>query len=411
MLRRDRRPGRPRLLVVLYIVPPYRAALLEKLARRGRVEVCTMTEARGEANRTWPQGLRSTWVRYIQGDSWSVDLHRIGADGYLHLPKHPHRVARTVRQFDPDVVVAAGSGNWSSPVNIGLWLWRLVCRPRWKLALLWGSWRTVLPRRSQSRQRYRARDAVRMLLSPWVRAFVRHADAWIAYGSKAKNEVQALGAISSRTIIVPNAVADESAVGEKAAEPDNRPVFLFVGRLMWEKGIDTVLEAFERNETGTLWICGEGPLAPDVERAALANDSIQWLGHVEGEELAARYRACDAVLLPARYEVWGLVVNEAVMFGKPVVVSENVGAAYDIVEPERTGLIVSAGDAAELANALNRIATWSPEQYAACRSRCDAIHSRWNLDIAAARLEALVLDLASEKPLPVNSVDAGGHAS
>ena len=78
-----------------------------------------------------------------------------------------------------------------------------------------------------------------------------------------------------------------------------------------------------------------------------------WLpGFVNQSQLGAYFLAADALVMPSLHETWGLVVNEAMHFGMPVVVSDRVGSAADLVRPGETGLIYPAGNVSALARCL-----------------------------------------------------------
>ena len=138
------------------------------------------------------------------------------------------------------------------------------------------------------------------------------------------------------------------------------PVFLFVGRLEPDKGVMDLLEAFDdvtrRHGDSRLVMVGDGTLGDEVNDAARRNPAIVAAGRLAGEELWATYAAADVLVLPSRFEPWGLVVNEAMAFGLAVVISDNVGCRDDLVSDGQEGLIVPAGDVGALAAALSRLA-------------------------------------------------------
>lgn len=138
------------------------------------------------------------------------------------------------------------------------------------------------------------------------------------------------------------------------------PVFLFVGRLEPDKGVRELLTAFDevarQYGDARLVIVGDGALENEVGDAARMNPAIVAAGRLAGEALWATYAAADVLVLPSRFEPWGLVVNEAMAFGLGVVISENVGCRDDLVSAGQEGLIVPAGDASALAAALSRLA-------------------------------------------------------
>jgi glycosyltransferase involved in cell wall biosynthesis len=84
-------------------------------------------------------------------------------------------------------------------------------------------------------------------------------------------------------------------------------------------------------------------------------DSIRFIGFRNQSELPGLYDLCDVFVLPSEREPWGLVVNEAMNAGKPVVVSDRVGAGPDLVEEGVNGFVYPAGDVAALADRLRRL--------------------------------------------------------
>jgi len=103
-----------------------------------------------------------------------------------------------------------------------------------------------------------------------------------------------------------------------------------------------------------LLFVGDGPLKQPLERLAGVHNgtSIRFLGFKNQTELPAFYDLCDVFVLPSRFEPWGLVVNEAMNAGKPVIVSDRVGAGADLVGHADNGWVFPAGNVTALAKAL-----------------------------------------------------------
>jgi glycosyltransferase involved in cell wall biosynthesis len=135
------------------------------------------------------------------------------------------------------------------------------------------------------------------------------------------------------------------------------PVILFAAKLIPKKAPLVLLEAFRRVRERipcALLVVGEGELSPAIEAAA--GPDVHLAGFLDQSELPAAYVAADVFCLPSvRHETWGLVVNEALNFGLPVVVSDKVGCAADLVREGWNGFVVSAGDPGPLAGALERL--------------------------------------------------------
>jgi hypothetical protein len=133
-------------------------------------------------------------------------------------------------------------------------------------------------------------------------------------------------------------------------------VAITVARLVPEKGIDLLLRSLKSTAGVRLLIVGDGPQRPNLDRLAAdlgVEHRVVWSGRLCHQDVVKAYVASDFLVLASRFEPWGLVVNEAMACGLPVVVSSAVGCADDLVAATGAGLIVAAGDAASLARALS----------------------------------------------------------
>ncbi len=136
---------------------------------------------------------------------------------------------------------------------------------------------------------------------------------------------------------------------------------LFVGRLVKEKGVSTLLEAFEdMSSNGTdarLVIAGDGPmresLAGEAVRLGL-DGNVEFKGFVDDATLVSLYKTSDVLVVPSLYEPFGMVALEGMAAGTPVVVSD-VGGLSEVVEDGVTGLKVPPGDHKPLSNAIARM--------------------------------------------------------
>ncbi len=146
---------------------------------------------------------------------------------------------------------------------------------------------------------------------------------------------------------------------ELRAEHPGRPIVLFVGRLVYYKGVDVLVRAMAEVDAD-LVIIGRGPLEGELREMAFArgiHERMRFIGPVDDTELAAWYHAADVFCLPsvARSEAFGLVQIEAHAAGTPVVSTNlTTGVPYANLDGV-TGLTVPVGDSAALAAALNRL--------------------------------------------------------
>ena len=185
--------------------------------------------------------------------------------------------------------------------------------------------------------------------------------------------------------------------------------FLFVGRLESRKGIDVLLEAapavLRRLPGARLDVIGDDTILNAqgatyretfLARADIADlrDRITFHGRVEEAALAAHYCACDVLAAPSRYESFGLVYAEGMMFAKPVIAGSG-GGGGEVVEAGVSGLLVPPGDAAALEAAMLRLGRdegLRREMGAAGRRRYEA---RFTADAAA---ESLLSQITAETP-------------
>lgn len=152
-----------------------------------------------------------------------------------------------------------------------------------------------------------------------------------------------------------------------AAWPDGTGLrILAAGRLTYYKGFTVLLKALNQTRQGRLVIVGDGPERPALERAAAKpalRDRVRLLGYRPDAELHALMAACDVLCLPSldRSEAFGIVLLEALRYGRPVIASDIPGSGVGwVIRETGHGLLVPPGDAPALAAALKRLAA-TPE--------------------------------------------------
>ena len=134
---------------------------------------------------------------------------------------------------------------------------------------------------------------------------------------------------------------------------------LYVGRLEPHKGIDDMMEAFTELVRAVpqvrLLIAGEGTLRDRIIHAVVATPSVRYLGRLMGDDLWEAYAAADICIVPSRFEPWGLVVNEAMAAGLPVIVTDCVGSAPDLVRDGSTGIVVPTASPVDFTRAMAKL--------------------------------------------------------
>ena len=128
--------------------------------------------------------------------------------------------------------------------------------------------------------------------------------------------------------------------------------FIFVGQVEYHKGIDILIAAFQRlvtiHLTVELLIVGSGRLVKKFR----ACKNVKFLGKMSQPEIFNYFRESDCLVLPSRFDSFGMVVAEALASGLPVIVSENVGAA-ELIDQDQNGWVIPAGDVDKLFDTMS----------------------------------------------------------
>ncbi|HEV7921142.1 MAG TPA: glycosyltransferase family 4 protein [Thermoanaerobaculia bacterium] len=162
----------------------------------------------------------------------------------------------------------------------------------------------------------------------------------------------------------------------------------FSGKLVERKDPRTLVDAFarmRRREQARLVFIGDGPLRPELEKT----DRTRFLGFVNQTDLPHAYAMCDVLVLPSRFEPRGLVVNEAMACGLPVIASDRVGAVGDLVQDGENGFVFPAGDAVTLAARLDRIVEDAPLRKRMAR-RSKELIEQWSFEAEVKGVRAML---------------------
>ena len=128
--------------------------------------------------------------------------------------------------------------------------------------------------------------------------------------------------------------------------------FIYVGRLIPVKNLELLIQVFNKKPDLHLTIIGFGILEDELK--AIENENISFTGAIDNEKLPAYYQQADVFVLPSKSEPWGLVVEEALNNGTPVIVSDRVGCRKDLVN-ENTGLVFNYDSEQSLSDVIDSI--------------------------------------------------------
>jgi glycosyltransferase involved in cell wall biosynthesis len=232
----------------------------------------------------------------------------------------------------------------------------------------------------------------------FTRVYERNVDLVIA-PSRYLCERLVEGGFSPRRVrLLPNAIA----VSDYRSQPNPGDYLLFVGRLSYEKGLPTLIDAARRVPGVPLWIVGDGPLCDILRQQASDHPNLRFLGRRPPHEVRSLLEGCRALVLSSEVpENCPLSILEAFATGKPVIAT-SVGGVPELFE-ESVGVVVPPGQPEALAAAMSQL--WSD------RDRCRHLglqarryaESRHDLSDYVAALEAVYESLAHGPPADANS--------
>jgi glycosyltransferase involved in cell wall biosynthesis len=315
--------------------------LAEHLARSGNVELTVL--------HPHPVGIFDPSLGIREVSIPDIDKSRF----YLReLWRYSGRVGVKLVELDPDVILSQGFCVWK---GIERFSDRLIIHPH-GLEMF-----QMLARRE------------RVLGWPFraaLRYIVRRSAVVISLGGKLTGILQGLaGGSKCRVVVLPNATdVPSSPTASAAGQPttNNRQplTLLFVGRFAFNKGLVVLMTVAERlvkegkSDLVRFQLAGDGPLLAQYQQAGFPIN-VELLGRVDDAQLDKLYTACDALILPTRFEGMPTVVLEAMARAKPIIVSD-VGASGELVSPHN-GYLLPPGDAGQLYNAVVAFASRPPE--------------------------------------------------
>ncbi|MGB9234769.1 MAG: glycosyltransferase family 4 protein [Terriglobales bacterium] len=378
-----------RVLILSEIMSPYRIPVFNALAQHQAVDLHVVFLAETDA------GLRQ-WRIYKDEICFSYDV----------LPSWRFRAGRhklllnwglrsCLKRFAPNTVICGGYSYFAS------WAALSWARRHHVDFVLW----------SESN----SNDARREFA--WVESmksnFLARCHRFVVPGKASLSYLQTMGLAEKNITVAPNAVDNNwfaaqsdsvrvhsSEFREKLGVPSK--FILFVGRLVREKGIFDLLDAYGKLEdsiraSAGLVFAGDGECRLELEQLAkqVHPGRICFPGFVHREDLAGLYALAEALVLPTHSDTWGLVVNEAMACSLPIVVTSVAGCAADLVEDEWNGYVVLPRNPRALKVAIERLLL-NPELRPQMSVRsCERIRN-YSPEACAAGLAAVALSAGGQ---------------
>jgi glycosyltransferase involved in cell wall biosynthesis len=339
-------------------VAPYRVPLFRLLAREfAAFKIFVSTPM--EPNRDW----RPDWGDLDVEVLSALTLHRTarhphGFSGplFVHLP---YTALFRLWRFRPDVVISGQLGLASA-------LAALYCVLRRDAGLV--LWLTL------SEVSELGRGGIRRCLRRWLLA---RADAVMVNGESGARYARSFGTPEAKIFRVYQTVDVPafSEAGNREREAGQR--LLFVGSGESRKGLPPFLGHLARwaeshpERTVELWVAGAGADCLGAESPVLPDNLLlRWIGRVSYEDMPEIYAEAGILVFPTLADEWGLVVNEALAAGVPVLGSRYSQAVLELVEDARTGWTFRPDRADECLAAIDRALATPPEELASMRSAC-----------------------------------------
>lgn len=227
----------------------------------------------------------------------------------------------------------------------------------------------------------------------------RFVDRFLAIGSANRDYYRALGVPDEKIFDVPYTVdndrfmaaaqltaAERLAVRRRFGLPPDQLVVLYASKFMARKHPDDVIRAMahlrDEGVLASLLFVGTGEMEARLRSLVVEHgleEAVFFGGFVNQGELPMVYAASDVFVLPAENEPWGLIVNEVMCAGIPVVVADEVGCVPDLVRDGQNGLLMKAGDVASLTYALRRLLVGEAER-ATMGRKCLEIIGGWSYE-------------------------------
>ncbi|MBA7514952.1 D-inositol-3-phosphate glycosyltransferase [subsurface metagenome] len=336
-----------KVLIITNIISPYRIPLFNSISEKSIFNSKVLALAESEENRKWvvkkddikfDYEILPGWHFFIRSKEISIHLNR--------------GIFKIFWKYNPEIVITSGYD------SLVYWQAFLYCKIFKKKFIVWNG-SNLLTTRSKSGIRGKLKHII-----------IKAANRYIAYGIKAKEYLEYFGANSKHIYISRNTV-DMKYFRDKVFQYRNRINFkkerqrypkyllLYVGQLTKGKGIIRVLKLLNNlvdPDVGFI-IVGSGPEEKKLKAYCTQNklQNVIFEGFRQQDKLYKYYALADIFIFPSFYDIWGLVVNEALASGLYVLSSKYVGASYDLIKEGWNGEIFEPYDIEEVVNLFKRV--------------------------------------------------------
>jgi len=318
-----------RVAVVHNILTPYRTVLFDALDSHPEIDLHVYYCAESHQNRNWSVPEPEHDYTILSG----LDLGVSGSHFHVN-PSITHHLLRR----DLDAVIIGGSTNFTMQLSY------VVSKISSFKTILWTE-RIQGPSHPAGK-----------FLAPVLKAIARRADCLVVPTVQACEFQQARGISRDRIVIGPNVVDND--VYWSNTKQRNGVTFLFIGQMIERKGVEYLIDAYAQvsEEDIDLTIVGDGPDRKHFEKVARSKDlDIPFTGWVSEQQKRELLADAGCFVLPSIEDLAPLVLNEAMAASLPVITTEGVGNAPEMITNGENGYIVPTQDSTALANAMTDI--------------------------------------------------------
>lgn len=334
-----------KLVIVTNIPNPYRIPLFNEIERQAKelgINFHVIFGASGYKRRQYQLDMKSCNFSYEFLDSGKMELGEAEKTLFYY-----NGLLKAIQRLQPDCIVING---------FSMGTLQLYWRSLWKKTpyVIWSG--TVSGRgKQQSKLRVWQR---RILLS--------RAKGFVAYGKMAADYLTSLGAATEKIFIARNTVdtsffsneAEKIKASQKRIELRFR--FIYVGFIIRKKNLEVLLDAVKYLRTKrsdfVLELVGSGAdeaYFQDYVRQHDLTDQVIFSGYVQKPQLPAHLAGADCFVFPSNYDIWGLVVNEAMACGLPCISSVQSGVTSDLIRDGENGFAVDFTNSHLVAEKMN----------------------------------------------------------
>jgi len=339
--------GKFKAILITNIISPYRIPLFNAISERKNFNFKVVALAENEKNREWKFNKDRIKFNYQILPGWHFYIRNKEISIHLNIG-----VFKIFWKYKPDIVITSGYN------SLAYWQAFLYCKVFKKKFILWNE-TTLL-----------SVGSIKGVKGFLKRIFIRGADKCIVCGVKAKEYLEYFGTNPGHIYISRNTVDMDYFRNRvfqfrgginfrKERQQYPKYLLLYIGRFTKGKGIIQVLKLLNNladTDVGFI-IVGSGPEEKKLEAYCIQNKlwNVVFEGFRQKDELPKYYALADIFIFPSFYDVWGLVVNEALASGLYVLSSKYAGASYDLIKEGWNGEVFEPYDVKEIVDLIKRV--------------------------------------------------------